>query len=105
VFIGGSSSLRGFNRYRFGGDASLLGQAELRMKIGTINFIIPGELGFSFFGETGRVFLKGQNSKKWHFSYGGGVWMSYLARMFNAGFDVGHSKDGFKFYLTTGFSF
>lgn len=105
VFIGGSNSLRGFNRYRFGGDASLFGQGELRMKIGTINFIIPGELGFSFFGETGRVFLKGQNSKKWHFSYGGGVWMSYLARMFNAGFDVGHSKDGFKFYLTTGFSF
>ena len=57
AFIGGSSSLRGFNRYRFGGDASLIGQAELRMKIGMINFIIPGELGFSLFGESGRVFL------------------------------------------------
>jgi len=105
AFIGGSNSLRGFNNCRFGGDASLIGQAELRMKIGTLNFIIPGELGFSLFGETGRVFLKGEDSKRWHYSYGGGVWMSYLARMFNAGCDIGHSKDGFTFYLTTGFSF
>ena len=105
AFLGGSSSLRGYYQNRFAGDASLFGQAEIRMKIGTINFIIPSELGFSMFGETGRVFLKGEDSNKWHISYGGGVWMSYLARMFNAGFDVGHSKEGFMFYLTTGFSF
>jgi len=105
AFLGGSNSLRGFNQNRFAGDASLLGQVELRMKIARINILIPAELGISVFGEVGRVFLNGEESKKWHNAYGGGIWMSYVARMLNLGLDVGNSKDGLVFYLTTGFSY
>ncbi|MBC8489167.1 MAG: BamA/TamA family outer membrane protein, partial [Bacteroidetes bacterium] len=105
AFLGGSNSLRGFNQNRFAGDASLLGQLELRMKIARINILIPAEFGISVFGEVGRVFLNGEESKKWHNAYGGGIWMSYVARMLNLGLDVGNSKDGLVFYLTTGFSY
>jgi hypothetical protein len=105
AFLGGLSSLRGYYKNRFAGDASFLGQVELRMKIANVNILIPAEFGISAFGEAGRVFLNGEDSKKWHNVYGGGIWMSYIARMFNLGLDVGKSKEGLVFYFTTGFSF
>jgi len=105
AFLGGLYSLRGYYRNRFAGDASLLGQVELRMKISKINLLIPAEFGISAFGEAGRVFLNGDDSKEWHIAYGGGIWMSYVARMFNLGLDVGKSKKELVFYFTTGFSY
>jgi len=105
AFLGGLSSLRGYYKNRFAGDASFLGQVELRMKIANVNILIPAEFGISAFGETGRVFFNGEDSKKWHNVYGGGIWMSYVARMFNLGLDIGKSKEELVFYLTTGFSY
>ena len=105
AILGGVNSLRGYNKSRFAGDAALLGQAELRMKVARVYILIPAEFGMSVFGEVGRVFVKGEDSKVWHNSYGGGIWMSYLVRMFNVGLDVAHSIVGFRFYFTTGFSF
>ncbi len=104
-FLGGKESLRGFNRERFAGDAKLFGQMEVRASLGRIRVIIPGDLGLSLFGETGRVFANNLPSKKWHPSYGIGGWLSYLDKMFTLSLSVGHSADGFTLWTGTSLMF
>ncbi|MEO6694277.1 MAG: BamA/TamA family outer membrane protein, partial [Ignavibacteria bacterium] len=101
LFLGGINSLKGFSRERFAGDGLLLGQAELRIRLFRVNLLIPGLLGISAFGGTGRVFVKGEDSKRWHSSYGGSIWITYLNRMFNVGVTVAKSDEGFKYFFGT----
>ncbi|HLG32609.1 MAG TPA: BamA/TamA family outer membrane protein, partial [Ignavibacteriaceae bacterium] len=56
AFVGGEENLRGYNRLRFSGDASLFGQAEARIWLTEIKLIIKGQLGLNGFGEVGRVY-------------------------------------------------
>jgi len=76
--IGGEDNLRSYNDNRFYGDASVFGQAELRMFISRINIILKSNFGIKLFAETGRVFIKDNPSDKWHPSYGFGFWSSYF---------------------------
>lgn len=100
-FLGGSDNLRGYRRERFSGDAMLFGQAELRTYLADIRLLIPGQFGFSVFGETGRVFTGNSDSKKWHPSYGGGLWISYLERMVTLSVTLAHSDEGWRFWAGT----
>lgn len=104
-FIGGASNLRGFSRERFSGDAALFGQAEMRMFLGNILFIIPGRIGINFFGETGRVYVQNEDSDKWHPSYGGGFYLSYLGRLLNVAVNVAKSSEKFGVFFTTSMMF
>ncbi len=101
MFLGGENSLKGYSRERFAGDGVLLAQSEVRFRLFRTNIILPGTLGVSFFGGAGRVFLNSETSKKWHNSYGGSLWMTYLNRLFNLGFTVAKSDEGFKFFVGT----
>lgn len=101
MFLGGANSLKGFSRERFAGDGVFVGQAELRMRLFRVNILIPGMLGISLFGGSGRVFLKGEESKRWHSSFGGSTWITYLNRMFNVGFTVAKSDEGYKYFIGT----
>ena len=103
--LGGGKNLRGFSRERFSGDASLFGQAEVRMYLFDMNVLLPGRFGLSFFGESGRVFISLENSDKWHSSYGGGLWFSVLKNAFNLNFSVAKSTETLKFYVISGFAF
>jgi Omp85 superfamily domain len=76
--LGGSENLRAFNKDRFSGDASFFAQLELRMYLGYLKFIFNNKIGMNIFCETGRVFTHLENSERWHPSYGGGFWVSYL---------------------------
>ncbi len=76
--IGGIESIRGYNQDRFSGDAALFGQAELRMFLTHLNLILRSKFGLNAFVETGRVWAAGEDSKKWHPSYGAGLWLNYL---------------------------
>ncbi len=104
-FIGGASSLRGYSRERFSGDAALFGQAEMRMFLGKMRFIIPGRVGINIFAETGRVFARTEDSDIWHPSYGGGLYLSYLGRMLNIGLNFAYSKEKLGIYITTSMMF
>jgi hypothetical protein len=79
-FLGGFENLRGYNRWRYSGDASLFGQAELRIWLTKLKLILKNKFGVNLFAESGRVFVEGdfENSKRWHPSYGIGFWLSYL---------------------------
>lgn len=79
-FLGGFENLRGYNRWRYSGDASLFGQVEARIWLTKLKLILKSKFGINLFAETGRVFVEGdfENSKQWHSSYGIGFWLSYL---------------------------
>jgi hypothetical protein len=99
AFRGGKHNLRGYSRERFSGDASLSTQAELRLLVSKFNIYLPGEFGIHFFSETGRVFVDGENSTKWHPAFGGGVWLSIIGRTLNTSFTVGISPERTSYYL------
>jgi outer membrane protein assembly factor BamA len=105
AFIGGQDNLRGYSRERFSGDASLFGQAELRTFLTETKIVLRGRLGYLAFIEAGKVFVDGVNSKKWHPSYGGGLWISYLQRQLNFNFVVANSPEKLAFYIVMNFMF
>lgn len=102
MFLGGANSLKGFSRERFAGDAVLLGETEIRIGVARVNILVPGILGISVFGGAGRVFLTGEDSKRWHSSFGSTMWITYLSRMFNVGVTVAKSDEGYKVFVGTG---
>ena len=99
AFRGGKNDLRGYSRERFSGDASLSAQAELRLLLTKFSIYLPGEFGIHIFGATGRVFVDGDNSTKWHPAFGGGVWLSLVKRSFNTSLTVGISPERTTYYL------
>jgi hypothetical protein len=105
AFLGGNESLRGFERQRFSGDASILGGAEVRTQLARIPFIVPLWSGISAFAETGRVFLTGEHSNRWHNVIGGGLWFSIIKPEYIANFSLARSEDKIAFYATMGFMF
>ena len=78
--LGGSHTLRGYRPDRFAGDAAVYGSAELRLPLTRLKLIVPGQQGVFGFADGGRVWFAGESSDKWHSSFGGGVWLSFLSR-------------------------
>jgi hypothetical protein len=104
--IGGSDNLRGFDSHRFRGDASLYGSAELRYWLGRRQRpLLPVRWGLFGFGETGRVWLAGENSRRWHTGYGGGLMMQLLGTPLVLGTSLAGSEEGVHFYFKAGYSF
>ncbi len=98
--------MRGFASERFSGDGSLLGSAELRLKLFKMNVLLPETVGIITFAETGRVFSEGENSNMWYTGYGGGLFMFLLNRDITFRFTYARSKEiENSFYFGTGFSF
>lgn len=106
AFLGGDSSLRGFLHDRFAGDASLFGSAELRLRLADTRFILPGQFGIFGLTDVGRVWLDGEDSSKWHFGGGGGVWMSFLKQHTpTISVSVATSSESTKIYAGLGFAY
>ncbi len=111
AYLGGSTSLRGYDRDRFAGDASVYAGSELRLYAGKFKFLVPVIFGPIAFLETGRVFTEGEDSSAWHTSAGGGLWFGFVESRYSAsivyghGFDDGRIIDGSGIYLRAGFSF
>jgi hypothetical protein len=78
AYLGDAETVRLGRQNRFGGDAAVWGNAELRLRIGAHRLLLPGELGVMALADGGRVFLEGESSDTWHTAWGGGVWLSVL---------------------------
>lgn len=104
AMIGGEDNIRGYNRERFAGDGALFFQSELRAYLTDMQIIIYGKLGFSVFAETGRVFTDIQ-SEKWHPSYGGSIWASFLDKEALISFSAAYSEENVLFYIDTSMPF
>jgi hypothetical protein len=105
AYLGGSSTLRGFDWQRFAGDASAYGSLELRFPVSRYFVILPGEFGLFGFMDVGRVFLAGESSDTWHTGYGGGIWIAPLIRQLALRFSVAGSDEGTRVYFGFGFDF
>ncbi|MFK7951678.1 MAG: metallophosphoesterase [Ekhidna sp.] len=77
--LGGRSNLRGTRRTRFYGQTSFYHNIDLRLKLFSFrSYIFPGQFGILAFHDTGRVWLDGESSDKWHTGKGFGLWVSPL---------------------------
>jgi hemolysin activation/secretion protein len=75
--LGQNNFLRGFRKNRFSGSGLAYGSFELRVKLfESKSYIIPGSFGLVAYEEAGRVWTRNVDSKKWHNSFGGGLYFS-----------------------------
>ncbi len=73
--MGANNFNRGYLKNRFSGDASLYTGLETRIKlINSKSYLVPGEFGVLGFYDIGRVWFRGEVSRRWHDSYGGGLY-------------------------------
>jgi hypothetical protein len=97
--VGGRRSLRGYSFHRFAGDAAAYSGAELRVPVGTVNFIVRSQLGLFALADAGRVWFDGSSSGGWHTGVGGGFWLNALGRSVSVAYAHG---EGGRFYLSSG---
>ncbi|OQP66992.1 metallophosphoesterase [Niastella vici] len=73
--LGANNYLRGFRKNRFTGNSLAYASLEFRIKLfDSKSYVFPGQVGLVAFNDIGRVWLKGENSNKWHYAYGGGFY-------------------------------
>lgn len=100
-----SVELRGFRESRFIGKQSLLQHTDLRYDLGHLkNPFTPIQYGVFVGVDHGRVWYPGENSSKWHLSYGGGWWLT-LFKEYTGKFSYFGSKDGSRFLIGLGMGF
>jgi hypothetical protein len=104
-FLSGLDNLRGYRKYRFAGDRMAYNNIDVRVRIKNYQgYLFTGSYGFLLFHDVGRVWLKGENSHRWHNGYGGGLWISPANRLVFAG-SMMHSKEGWLPLISLGFQF
>lgn len=105
AFVGGASTVRGWREQRFAGDASLYGNAELRVFLTRFFFLLPGDLGAFGLADGGRVFRAGEHSDVWHSALGGGLWASFLGRSNTLSVSYARGREGGGIYFRSGLLF
>jgi hypothetical protein len=105
AFVGGKSTLRGYDHDRFSGDAALYGGGDLRLRLLRYGGPLPGDFGVLGLFDAGRVWLEGERSNRWHTAWGGGIWMSVIdpSAVINA--TVARGSERTALYLGLGFAF
>ena len=103
---GEGANFRGFRRDRFIGSTAFVHNTDLRWKtITSENPTLPFSLGLMAGFDHGRVWLRGEDSEVWHYSYGGGIWLSpFDLFVVSGGVYRGDNKDN-RVVVTGGFFF
>lgn len=103
--LGGTQIMRGFHTNRFVGKTAVYHNLEMRLKLFDFtSYLLPGTVGMIGFNDFGRVWQPGESSRKWHDSYGGGIYVVPV-EMFLIQAVVGFSDEGALPYITAGFRF
>ena len=107
AFIGGAESNRGFRKERFAGDSSLFANFELRLRVVDTMPVVPGRLWLFGLADYGRVWFAGEDSNRWHPSYGGGLAFEVAGSpfVFWSGAAKAREDPGVRLYMSSGFSF
>lgn len=100
--LGGKRSLRGYQFRRFAGDAAMYGGTEVRVPVGTLNFIVRSQLGVFGLVDAGRVWYDGRSDGGWNSGVGGGMWLSAFGRSVSVAYARG---DSHRFYFKSGLSY
>jgi hypothetical protein len=103
LFLGGQGNLLGYLQNRFAGQHLLYNNLQARLKLTSIaSYILPGELGLSGFFDSGRVWVNGEHSDKWHTGTGGGFYF-VPAGLTIVQILAGHSSEGWYPYISLNF--
>ncbi len=103
--LGGFNGLRGYREERFTGESALAFSNDLRYSFNEFKTgLLPIQLGVFGGYDIGRVWLDGEDSDKWHDSFGGGLWINAVDTI---GGQLGlfNSDDGLRFTFGFGLSF
>ena len=104
-FLGGQGNLIGYRQYRFAGQKMLFNNLELRIKLADWGgYLLPGQFGMTGFYDLGRVWMKDEESNRWHQGVGGGFYFA-PARLALIQVVAGYSREGWLPYFTAGFRF
>jgi hypothetical protein len=103
AFIGGSDSVRGYDRNRFAGDSSAYANAQAMIPLCNVNLILPLRFGILGTADIGRVWLETESSDKWHSSGGGGIFLRLLTTDLAVHGILAGGSEGVKFYVNLGF--
>jgi hypothetical protein len=71
--LGGTNTIRGYQRFRFYGKTAFYNQNELRWLTSIATKPFAGQVGVFALFDQGRVWHPGEASNKLHFGYGGGI--------------------------------
>ncbi len=75
--LGANNYLRGFRKNRYSGSSVVYTSVELRVKLfKSTSYILPGDVGLIAFYDIGRVWQNHETSKRWHTSYGPGIYIA-----------------------------
>ncbi|RFZ91144.1 hypothetical protein D0C36_19575 [Mucilaginibacter conchicola] len=100
LFLGGQGNLLGYLQNRFAGDHMVYNNFQARLRLFHVaSYIMPGELGLIGFSDTGRVWVKGESSEKWHNGAGGGLYFA-PAGLTLVQVLAGHSSEGWYPYVS-----
>ena len=107
AYLGGDTTLRGFDDNRFAGDASVFANVELRFRLGRASaYVADAEYGLVVFGDVGRVFLDDiDDEDDVHSSGGAGISATALDRTFAVSAVLAVSDEETTGVFTAGFSF
>jgi hypothetical protein len=105
AFVGGTGTVRGLRLQRYAGDASAWANAELRLRLFRVNVLVPQDIGVFGLADTGRVFLEGEDSRRWHTGVGGGLWISFLRPENTISVAAAQSEGRTRLYFGAGFGF
>ncbi len=103
--LGGGDSVRGLRKQRYAGDAALWASAELRVGLAKAFLLVPGQVGLFGLVDTGRVWLEGEDSDRWHTGAGGGVFFASPNGRSAVSLAVARSEGRLGIYLRTGLGF
>ena len=103
--LGQNNVLRGFRKNRFSGTSMAYGSLELRIKLfESRSYVLPGQVGLIVFNDVGRVWYPREQSKKWHYAAGGGIYYNpFNLAIVSA--TVGFSKEEQVFNFSVGTKF
>jgi hypothetical protein len=103
--IGASDGPRSYRNQRFTGKTSYYQLTDLRYQFGQMKTaLLPVSLGMFAGFDYGRIWQPGESSRKWHTSYGGGIFINGAQR-FSANANLFYGADGVRISLGLGFDF
>lgn len=104
--VGGSHTVRGLRTNRYRGDSSLYANAEVRAWLGKRHRpVLPVLFGLFAFADTGRVWLKGEDSDAWHSGFGGGLMGQVIGTPLTFSVSAAVGDEGTRIYLLMGHAF
>lgn len=105
VNLGANNFLRGFRKNRFSGKSMFYAGTDLKYSLFRAKSkVLTGDVGLIGFYEIGRVWVKQEASKKWHDSYGGGLYFAPFDLLLISG-TIGVSDENVLFNFTLGTKF